>query len=226
MQAHPTWPALDWLKKRSEENPSSAITKAAPLSKPISAASPQRPRRANSRLPVFSLTMARPARRRPSCARSGGKPTSTLRLKPKSKLISAAISRKPTINTGPIACSTRIETASAFRAAALAGPDVLALAKARAAVIEEAPSDKLLAKVPPALRKDPGFLFAEIHKLRHAEKIRAATDILLAAPRDPALLIDGDAWWIERRLLARKLLDQNDAAPRLQALRRTFRDVA
>jgi len=40
------------------------------------------------------------------------------------------------------------ETAAAFRAAALAGPDVLALAKARAAVIDEAPSDKLLANVP------------------------------------------------------------------------------
>ncbi len=35
---------------------------------------------------------------------------------------------------------------------------------------------------------------------------------MLAAPRDPLLLIDGDDWWIERRLLARKLLDQNDAA--------------
>ena len=102
------------------------------------------------------------------------------------------------------------QTAAAFRAAALAGPDVLALAKARAAVIDEAPSDKLLAKVPPSLRTDPGFLFAEIHKLRHAEKIRAA-NILLAAPRDPSLLIDGDEWWTERRLLARKLLDQNDA---------------
>ena len=104
------------------------------------------------------------------------------------------------------------QIAAAFRAAALAGPDVLALAKARAAVINEGPSDKLLAKVPLALRTDPGFLFAQIHKLRHADKIRAAADIILAAPRDPSRLIDGDEWWIERRLLARKLLDQNDAA--------------
>jgi len=104
------------------------------------------------------------------------------------------------------------QIAGAFRAAALAGPDVLALAKARAAVINEEPSDKLLAAVPLTLRTDPGFLFAKIHKLRHAGKIRAAADIMLAAPRDPALLVDGDEWWIERRLLARKLLDQNDAA--------------
>jgi len=104
------------------------------------------------------------------------------------------------------------QIAAAFRAAALAGPDVLALAKARAAVINEGRSDKLLAAVPLALRTDPGFLFAQIHKLRHADKIRAAADIMLAAPRDPSRLVDGDEWWVERRLLARKLLDQNDAA--------------
>ncbi|MGH6840859.1 MAG: lytic transglycosylase domain-containing protein, partial [Methylocella sp.] len=103
------------------------------------------------------------------------------------------------------------QIAAAFRTAALAGPDVLALAKARAAVAKEGPSDKFLAAVPLALRTDPGFLFAQIHKLRHAGKIRAAADIMLAVPRDPSLLVDGDAWWIERRLLARKLLDQNDA---------------
>jgi len=34
----------------------------------------------------------------------------------------------------------------------------------------------------------------------------------LSSPRDPLALVDGDAWWTERRLLARKLLDQNDAA--------------
>jgi soluble lytic murein transglycosylase len=34
---------------------------------------------------------------------------------------------------------------------------------------------------------------------------------MLAAPRDPAQLIDLDQWWIERRLLARKLLDLGQA---------------
>ena len=52
------------------------------------------------------------------------------------------------------------QIAAAFRAAALAGPDVLALAKARAAVINEGPSDKLLAEVPLALRTDPGLSFS------------------------------------------------------------------
>ena len=30
---------------------------------------------------------------------------------------------------------------------------------------------------------------------------------MLAAPRDPSRLYNLDEWWIERRLLARKLLD-------------------
>ena len=32
------------------------------------------------------------------------------------------------------------------------------------------------------------------------------------APREAAALIDGDAWWTERRIVARKLLDSGDAA--------------
>jgi len=42
MQAHPAWPALDWLKSAAR-NPSSAIAKATPLLKPISAAWTPRP---------------------------------------------------------------------------------------------------------------------------------------------------------------------------------------
>ena len=34
---------------------------------------------------------------------------------------------------------------------------------------------------------------------------------MTAAPRDPAKLIDLDQWWVERRLIARKLLDLGDA---------------
>jgi soluble lytic murein transglycosylase len=33
---------------------------------------------------------------------------------------------------------------------------------------------------------------------------------MLAAPRDPSLLIDPDEWWTERRVLARKMLDIGD----------------
>ncbi len=99
------------------------------------------------------------------------------------------------------------KVAPAMRYAAQAGPDVLALAKARAAVIADAPSDKAIAAVPETLRKDPGLIFAEVQKLRRADKFLEAAHLMETAPHDPAHLIDGDEWWTERRMLARKLLD-------------------
>ena len=99
----------------------------------------------------------------------------------------------------------------ALHLAALAGPDVLTLAKARAAVIAEAPSDKAIAAVPASLRRDPGLLLQEIQKARRAEKIDEAAALMKSAPRDPETLIDGDEWWTERRVLARKLLDAGNA---------------
>lgn len=103
------------------------------------------------------------------------------------------------------------ETGAALRSAALAGPDVVSLAQARAAVINEVASDKLMQKVATPLKADPGFLFAEIQKLRRSDKIMEAVNVMLSAPRDPERLINGDEWWVERRLLSRKLLDQGNA---------------
>ncbi len=102
------------------------------------------------------------------------------------------------------------DVGQALRVAALAGPDELALAKARAAVIDDAASDKLFAAVPPSLRSDPVFLLAQIQRLRRADKVKEAASAMLSAPRDPTILINGDEWWTERRVLARKLLDAGD----------------
>ena len=95
----------------------------------------------------------------------------------------------------------------AMRAAALAGPDETLLAKARVAVIAEAPSDKAFAAVPASLRNDPVLILSEVQKLRRADKVNEAAKLMLGAPRDLAKLIDGDEWWTERRVLARRLLD-------------------
>ncbi len=98
----------------------------------------------------------------------------------------------------------------ALRFAALAGPDVVALERARATIIAEAPSDKAIAAVPDALRKDPGLILGEVQKLRRADKLMEAANLMQSAPRDPALLVDGDEWWTERRVLARRLLDNGN----------------
>jgi soluble lytic murein transglycosylase len=97
-----------------------------------------------------------------------------------------------------------------LRAARLAGADVSLLERARAAVVANAPSDAAIAAVPKALQNDPGLIYAKIQKARRAGRITEAAALMQAAPRDPALLVDGDAWWVERRLIARKLLDLGD----------------
>lgn len=97
---------------------------------------------------------------------------------------------------------------AAMRAAALAGPDILALARARASTL----SDAALAAVPKALQADPGLLFSRIQRARRGGRIEEAAALLATAPRDAAALVDGDAWWVERRLVARKLLDAGNPA--------------
>lgn len=69
---------------------------------------------------------------------------------------------------------------------------------------------KLLDAVPPEQRA-AGYLFAKAKYLRRAGKLSEATAIMLKAPKDRALLVDPDAWWIERRVLSRELLDQGDS---------------
>jgi soluble lytic murein transglycosylase len=210
MQAHPAWPALDWLKKRSEEalfgdRKSSALVKTF-----FSAAVPE--------TPAGKLALARVLTDDGNASEAAALVRAVWREADLSPQLEAKVKIEFNTYLGRADHKFRADRllykeqiAGAFRAAALAGRDVLALAKARAAVTRGGSSDKLLAAVPLALRTDPGFLFSKIHKLRHADKIRAAADIMLAAPRDSSRLVDGDAWWVERRLLARKLLDQNDA---------------
>jgi len=47
--------------------------------------------------------------------------------------------------------------------------------------------------------------------LRKDNKSEEAGKLILTAPKDPDALVDLDQWWLERRLLVRKLLDDNDA---------------
>jgi soluble lytic murein transglycosylase len=94
----------------------------------------------------------------------------------------------------------------------LNSPLALQVAKARAAVINDDKNAKaLLDAVPEAGRRDPGYLFSRIQWLRRSDKIPEAAQLLRTAPRDPAQLVNPDVWWVERRLIARKLLDLGDA---------------
>ena len=100
---------------------------------------------------------------------------------------------------------------AALRAAHRLGSDQVALAKARIAVSRRASNAKaLLDDVPRDLHGDAGYIFSKIQWLRRQDKVEEAGRLMLSAPRDPARLHDLDEWWIERRVLARELLDVGD----------------
>ena len=110
-----------------------------------------------------------------------------------------------------------------LRAATRLGGDDLAIGRARAAVMRKAGNAKaLLDAVPVAARRDPGYVLPRIQVLRKENKAEEAGKLILAVPQDPDALIDVDQWWVERRLLVRKLLDDGDP----QTGARVARDAA
>jgi soluble lytic murein transglycosylase len=208
--AHPTWPAQGWLRRRSEEALFGDRKNASLIQPYFNASRPE--------TPAGKLALARTLKDSGKDAEAAAlvrdvwrdsNLNATLENKIKSDFMAYLDKADHKYRADRLLYKERTAP-SALRIAALAGKDALALAKARAAVVKEAASDKLLAAVPASLRSDPGYLFAKIQKLRRADKIGEAVDVLLSAPRKPELIIDGDEWWIERRLLARKLLDRND----------------
>jgi soluble lytic murein transglycosylase len=100
------------------------------------------------------------------------------------------------------------EQDSALRAAKRLGANQVVLAKARIAAYRKASNTKaLLDAVPHELHGDPGYIFSKIQLLRREEKFAEAAQLMLSAPKDPGRLHNLDEWWIERRLLSRKMLD-------------------
>lgn len=101
---------------------------------------------------------------------------------------------------------------AALRAARHLGSADQAIARAFAAVGRNAGNaGALLAAVPREARRDPAYLFSRIRWLCQHDRVTDAAHLMLAAPRDPAQLLDLDQWWVERRQLARKLLDLGQA---------------
>lgn len=107
-----------------------------------------------------------------------------------------------------------------MRAAQRLGGIEPAIAKARIAANEKSASAKaLLDALPASAQQDPLVVFSQIQWLRRNDKIAEAGELMAAAPRDPDQIHDVDEWWIERRLLARKLLDIGDPRTAYQVVR-------
>ena len=114
---------------------------------------------------------------------------------------------------------------AALRAARRLGGAQVAIAQARIA-LDRKPGDnkkptdgkKQFDAVPADARDDPGYIFAQVQFLRRADKTAEAAKVLLAAPRELSQIHDPEEWWVERRIMARKLLDVGDHRSAYQAV--------
>jgi soluble lytic murein transglycosylase len=215
LKAHPEWPAASWLRKRSEEALYADKQGFSLLASYFSKATPESP--------PGKLALARLYRNQGKLAEA----TALVREVWREGDFSQSLESRMLEEFGGLLDASdhkfradrsfyKEEAGRLLRAAALVGGDEVALAKAQAAVIAEAGNaEAMLAAVPVKLKTDPSFVFARIQLLRRAgkpDKLTEAAQLMLSAPRERELLVDGDAWWVERRLIARKLLDAGDAA--------------
>ncbi|WP_426616019.1 transglycosylase SLT domain-containing protein [Bradyrhizobium sp. McL0616] len=99
--------------------------------------------------------------------------------------------------------------AGARRAAKRLGEDALAIVRACAAVNgKENKAKDYLDDVSSDARRDLGYVLCRAQWHLQKDRIDDAAEVILAAAPETMAAQDTDAWWRERRLLARKLLDQ------------------
>lgn len=102
---------------------------------------------------------------------------------------------------------------AALRNAARVSADYVALARLRlaSAKARQPLAERTVTALPAAVKGDISFAFLRAQQARRADKPAEAAKILAGITRDPAQLGDGDGWWLERRVIVRKLLDAGDA---------------
>ena len=111
----------------------------------------------------------------------------------------------------------------ASRAARRLGDDDGSIVKACAAVAANATKAlDLLDAVATEARQDLGYTLCRINWMVRRDRLEDATRLMLAAAPETMALQDTDEWWRQRRILARKLLDQGN----LQAAYQVVRDAA
>lgn len=102
-------------------------------------------------------------------------------------------------------------TEAALRNAQRAGNDHVRLAQARIALNRKSGGAKAaIDAVPASLHRDTSYLFAKAQWLRRSQEAGEAARLIAGMTRDARILVDGDEWWVERRLIARQLLDKGE----------------
>jgi soluble lytic murein transglycosylase len=102
------------------------------------------------------------------------------------------------------------DTAAGVRAAQRLGGHEPAIAKARIAMLTKGGNKATLDAVPAAARDDIGYKFARIQMLRRSNHVADAVVLIKTIPNPIDDSHDLDEWWVERRVLARELLDHGD----------------
>jgi soluble lytic murein transglycosylase len=101
------------------------------------------------------------------------------------------------------------DTEAGLRAAARLGGNEPLIAKARIAMLTKGGNKATIDAVPAAARNDIGYKLARIQMLRRADELAEAVALIKTVPQlDKSH--DLDEWWMERRTLARKLLDDGN----------------
>jgi soluble lytic murein transglycosylase len=103
------------------------------------------------------------------------------------------------------------DTDAGLRAAQRLGGNEVLIAKARIAQLGKGNAKPALDAVPAAARDDIGYKFARIQLDRRADRLTDAVALIKTIPKPLNQSHDLDEWWMERRVLARKLLDAGDA---------------
>ncbi|MEA2981477.1 MAG: soluble lytic murein transglycosylase [Alphaproteobacteria bacterium] len=101
------------------------------------------------------------------------------------------------------------DTEAGVRAAARLGGNEPLIAKARIEMLAKGGNKATLDAVPAEGRNDIGYKFARIQMLRRADQLGEAVALIKTIPQLDRSH-DLDEWWIERRVLARKLLDDGN----------------
>lgn len=102
------------------------------------------------------------------------------------------------------------ETGAAIRIAKRLGGNYEPAAKAAQALIRgTAGAERLYGKLPSAMREELAIKYALARYYRKYEKFSKARDLLATIPGDPASMLDPEAWWVERRIVARRSIGVN-----------------
>jgi soluble lytic murein transglycosylase len=101
-------------------------------------------------------------------------------------------------------------TGAALRHAKRTGGDGMRIAQVGQALIKaQGGAEKQYNALPAGLRNDPALRYALARFYRKQEKYGKARSILLNAPSTAAEMVDANAWWEERRIIARRSIGPN-----------------